>query len=65
LLALCAFISSAKAQSNPPRPNIVVMLADELGYGNVSFNGCPDYPFGLGMDRLAMIFVDQSACLRT
>jgi arylsulfatase A-like enzyme len=41
LFIFCALVFAAIAQSAPP--NIVVILADDLGYGGVSFNGCPDY----------------------
>src|SRR5262249_49070480 len=42
LLIGCALVPSAWAQS--AQPNILVILADDLGYGDVSCNGCPDYP---------------------
>src|SRR5437762_11047726 len=43
VLSACALVSpSALAQSG--QPNIIVILADDLGYGDLGFNGCPDYP---------------------
>ena len=47
LLAFTSGISCASilhAQVTPARPNIVVILVSGLGYGDVGFNGCPDFP---------------------
>lgn len=47
-LLLCG--ATAPAQERPP--NIIIILTDDQGYGDVGFNGCDDIPTP-GMDRIA------------
>src|SRR5262245_7228969 len=42
----------AAADDSSRRPNIVILLADDLGYADVGFHGCRDIPTP-HLDRLA------------
>jgi len=42
--ALLSWLSFCHAGLAQDHPNVVIILADDLGYGDVGFNGCPDIP---------------------
>jgi arylsulfatase A-like enzyme len=53
-LASCLIFLNARdlrAQS-PDRPNIILIVSDDLGYSDVGFNGCQDIPTP-NIDRIA------------
>jgi arylsulfatase A-like enzyme len=70
LLNAVSFLMVSLAQAREPgdRPNIVIMLADDLGYGDLSVHGCRDIPtpaidsIALGGARCTDAYVTAPLC---
>lgn len=70
LVALAAFSGAAVAQDKPAKPHILHIVADDLGWKDVSFNGCEDIKtpnldqLAAGGARFSQFYV-QSMCTQT
>ena len=53
---MCGTITTATCNTNPAtkgdRPNVIIILSDDQGWGDVGFNGCTDIPTP-NLDKLA------------
>ena len=52
LIAACNSVSKLEGEQLDPPPNLVLVLVDDLGYGDVGFHGCTDIPTP-NIDRIA------------
>ena len=44
LAAVCGAGHNAAAEQAPGKPNVIVLVADDLGYGDIGVHGCKDIP---------------------
>lgn len=71
LAGVVLLLAAAPAAAAPRRPNVVIMVADDLGYADVGFQGCRDIPtprldaLAAGGVRLSAGYVSGPYCSPT
>ena len=52
LLLFTITLTACLLQAAPSKPNLIVIMTDDMGYADVGFNGCTDIPTP-NIDRIA------------
>ena len=72
LAALCSlFLASPHAQSTPSRPNIILIITDDVGYGDIGSYGAPDIKtpnidaLAKAGTRFTQFYANASSCTPT
>ncbi len=62
LLAPLAELHAGETSISPTKPNVIVIMSDDMGYADIGAHGCKDIPTP-NIDRLAKGGCDSHRCV--